>query len=148
MTRGKGWEARLETWHDEYRKHRRCAVWKTQPGVQAVGGGRAVFTGVGPPDYFGIVNGRFVAFDAKSTAKSVLYRTQVPAHQARDLEAVMEYGGFAFLAVRLCDEQYVVPWAAVSDEYWSGDAKTIRVAQVGIRFGAGGWLDAVLGALL
>ena len=139
--RGKSWETKLEVWHDGYRRDGRAVVWKTHPGVTVVRG-KAVFTSAGPPDFIGVSGERSFVFDAKETAKDVLYCSQLKRHQAMDLEATVKHGGSAFLCVRANGRQCVIPWwPDVSARYW-GDAKTFDMARAW-DFGDDGWLDLV-----
>jgi len=71
----------------------------------------------GPPDFVGVALGRPVVFDAKSTAQPRWSLADLRPHQARDLEAATKAGAFAFIALDLRGERWVLPWALLSPRW-------------------------------
>ncbi|WP_434337009.1 Holliday junction resolvase RecU [Mesomycoplasma conjunctivae] len=50
-------------------------------------------------DYYGIYNGIFVAFEAKSTNENLLNIKQIPDHQIQYLEQIKKHKGCAFFII-------------------------------------------------
>ena len=144
MTPWKRWENQLCRWHDEYRRDSIAWVVKTTPPVVIGPGGKPVaWEGEGPPDFVGVVaGGRAVAFDAKHVATRRFPLRNVEVHQARDLEAVADRGGIAFLAIESKGGRYVVRWTTIREAYWSG-VPSVVPAEVGTEIGPNGWLGVV-----
>lgn len=136
--RGVGWERMLEGWHDTYRRDQRAVVFRTPPPVKVLsrvtGGGefRACFRSDGPPDYAGVVagggpkgpfgmamGGRPVAFDAKDCEGPRWPFSALERHQARDLEGWQVAGGTAFVALRLGEVGWVLPWTRLGPLWWA-----------------------------
>lgn len=165
MKRGLSWELQLGAWHDAYRRDRRAFVVKTNPPVKLLsrvdrsGQFRACFAASGPPDFIGTLapSGTTVVFDAKETVKERWPLADLPRHQAVDLEACMMNGGVAFVALRIQDVGFVLPWERLGPIYkrWAlGDAgrgeaslSLEDVAEFGHRMTPDGWLDAVAATL-
>lgn len=138
MIRGAAWERRLELAHDRYRRDGLAVVFRTPPVVQMLGSpdrqGRftAHFRGYGPPDYVGIAaEVGAVAFDAKSTSTERLRLSAIPAHQARDLEAVQLHGGISFIALSSAAGDWVLPWLLLGPLWWAWSADQSRRASLG-----------------
>lgn len=153
MSRGLAWEVILERWHDAYRRDRRAVVLRCHPGVKMLAppdkGGvfRAAFSGEGPPDFVGVVAGRGLVFDAKSTQAAKWPLAKLKDHQARDLSAWVANGGLAGLAVLIREQAVWFDWAVVGAAWWAwrrgeGGAASWG-AEMGKTFGDGGWIDVV-----
>lgn len=148
--RGRAWEARLEVWHDAYRRERRAVVQKNEPKAKNIAG-RIVYERKGAPDFDGtLAGGRAVVFDAKDCRASRWSLKGLALHQARDLEAHHLAGAVAFVALRFQGVGYVLPWARLGPVYWrwvekkgpaslSGD----DVRTLGIPMGPDGWLGVL-----
>jgi recombination protein U len=131
--RGRDWELLLDFWHDRYRLEGRALIHRTPPPVRVLsrvtdGIFRGQFLGLGPPDYAGVVAGfgpsrlstaRAVAFDAKDCADVRWKFEHLAEHQARDLEEWSAVGGYAFLALRLQGQGWVVPWSWLGPRWWA-----------------------------
>lgn len=145
MRRGAVLEVMLNHQHHLYRSTRRAKVEKTYPEVKVGPGGKALFTAKGPADYYGIVKGRPIAFDAKQSGRPILRLDLIPNHQAIDLEMTDMMGGFAFLVVQLEARQFVLPWSQLAETYWSA-TKGVPLDWVekrGREIFNGDWLPAV-----
>ena len=61
-------------------------------------------------DYYGIVNGKFLAFEAKSTLLNSLPVANIKEHQLNYLEDIKRHGGNAFLIVAFqrFDEFFII----------------------------------------
>lgn len=61
-------------------------------------------------DYYGLYNGRFYAFEAKSTNLKSLPIANIKEHQLNYLNKVISYGGIAFFIVgfQMFDEYYII----------------------------------------
>lgn len=162
MRGGRAWEAVLEHWHQGYRRDRLAWVAKAEPPVKMLsrkdGAGRftACFERMGPPDFVGILgpDGRGVVFDAKDCTRARWPFSDLPAHQARDLEAAHDRGAVTFVALRLQGHAWVLPWPAVRDLYWrwtdhGGEPASLAVAdleRLALPMGDAGWLPLVRAA--
>lgn len=126
------WERALIQRHDEYRRDRKALIFRQHPTVRVLGkvtNGRflAAFSSQGPPDFAGFISTRVgaerhrgVVFDAKyQNNLEKFYFKNLPRHQAVDLEAAVENGGFGFLCVRTPLSAFVLDWRKVGDRYWS-----------------------------
>lgn len=139
--RGKGWEARLNAFHEAYRRQRRALVFQAHPpaGLRAKA----------PPDFFGVCRGRSLLFDAKSTRVNRLDFGRIANHQAVDLEAHHQHGGLSFIALDLGARSFVVPWGSLSPLWWGWRERVSRQASVnrnwlwrfGVEMGPDGWID-------
>lgn len=149
--RGRGWEARLRVWHDEYRRKGLAWVVHTSPGIKRVGGSSgdmfgAVYSSKGPPDFVGVIgSGQAVVFDAKETDAARWATSALPPHQAADLEAVRNLGAFAFIALRLgpkvAQRAWLVPWACLRDVH--GSIGVEQLQEIGTPIGPNGWLGCL-----
>jgi penicillin-binding protein-related factor A (putative recombinase) len=140
--KGRDWELCLDSWHDRYRLEGRALIHRTPPPVRVLsrvdkGVFRGSFLGLGPPDYAGVVAGfgpprstsRAVAFDAKDCAGARWSFGDLAEHQARDLEEWSQVGGYAFLALRLAGQGWVVPWSWLGPRWWAWAARRGRAAE-------------------
>lgn len=149
MKRGSGWEARLVTWHYDYQKAGRALLWKQEPEAKVTPTGHLVYARKGPPDFVGFVadpslrHGRGVVFDAKDTAKDVLYCSQLAPHQAVDLERASRHA-FVFLCCRVGGRQIVLPWSSAKRDIEAGRKVFNLDAGHAFLFGDDGWLPVVL----
>lgn len=166
--RGRGWEARLKVWHDQYRRQGVAYVVQTSAPIKRVGEtGRpgddrfeAVFSSAGPPDFVGVARigesglGRAVVFDAKETDESRWRTDRLLKHQAADLDAATRAGALAFVALRLgawkfggvsgdFTREWVVPWNVLRGYWPRGSLGLAELQMVGVPFGADGWLSAL-----
>lgn len=119
MKRGAAWEFELERWHARYATALRAWVVKTNPEASLIRG-RLVYKAKAPPDFVGqLIGGRAVAFDAKHYDSGHVFPFDALAdHQGRDLELCHRLGGVAFVAFRLRDSRYIVPWSTMREAYW------------------------------
>jgi len=148
--RGTGWEARLDTWHDEYRRDRRALILRCHPPVrvlarQAAGRFRGVWAGKGPPDYAGVVGGRAVCFDAKDSRAARWPFSALAVHQAKDLSATEVNGGVAFIALRLRGAPSVLLWRELGPDWWAWRQGESSVASCpgGIPMAEDGWITCI-----
>jgi recombination protein U len=68
-------------------------------------------------DFIGIVQGVFVAFDAKETNLKSLPLTNIHEHQVDYMKEVDAQGGLAFIIVhfKFCDEYYLIPFELIEE---------------------------------
>lgn len=152
------WEARLEAWHDDYRRNRLAYVIKCNPPIKLLsspvkGRFRACFVGTGPPDYMGLADGRPVAFDAKDCTRARWPLADLARHQALDLEAHRKQGGVSAVALRLRGAGWWLPWEALHPLWWAvrrgeavrGDASLSvdDCERLGRPIGSEGWLPCL-----
>lgn len=121
---GHAFEEALDHLHIRYRAAMRAYVTKTPSPYRVLGvpkGGRfsGVFEGEGPPDYFAVIGGRAVVFDAKQTAADRWGFSALAQHQAEHFEEVTLQGGYAFALLWLGGVVRVVPWSALGPRWWS-----------------------------
>ncbi|PZW01438.1 Holliday junction resolvase RecU [Metamycoplasma auris] len=57
---------------------------------------RAIIKGKSSVDYYGVLNGRFIAFEAKSTEENTLPLSNIRNHQIEYLNMVEKHKGIAF----------------------------------------------------
>lgn len=158
---GKAWEKVLERAHDDYRKHRVACILRAHPPIRVLsrkdiqGRFQAVWEGNGPPDFVGALTrtGRAVVFDAKHSSAHTWRLANLERHQAMDLEAMPH--GFAFVALRMEQRAWVLPWTTLGPIYWTwveGEAKRGEAqvnaqlaSQIGWEFDArdGDWYSVV-----
>jgi penicillin-binding protein-related factor A (putative recombinase) len=115
MKRGESWERQLEVQHHRYRSDRRALILRAPSDRRKPS----------PPDYFGVVGGRFVCFEAKDSKRPRFAFDLLIRHQAIDLEATNEHGGCAFVLARLAGDAYLIPWRDVSDDYFGGKIASV-----------------------
>lgn len=150
--RGKGWEARLNHQHREYRKASRALIFQAHPEVKVIDG-RTVRS-PGPPDYFGIIQSHgAVLFDAKESKTDRWPFAKLKDHQAKALEAWVVNGGTAGIALRTKSGAYWVDWRLLGPIWWrwreekgspasvSWDWLAIHAAEMD----GADWLSALLG---
>lgn len=158
MNRGKAWEAQLIAWHHAYAKAGLAFVVQAPPAVKVIGKpdrGRflACWSKSGPPDFAGGALGRPVVFDAKHSDAARWPLKNLEPHQARDLNTATKAGALAFVALRLPDGAFVLPWETLGPVWmrWGrgeaerGDSSidATRAAELGLPMNEDGWLDAV-----
>ncbi len=70
-------------------------------------------------DFIGIIQGVFVAFDAKETELKSFPLKNIHSHQVEFMADVVQQGGLAFLIVhfKLFDEYYLVPYDILKKFY-------------------------------
>lgn len=88
---------------------------------------KAFFEKPSTVDFVGIIQGMFVAFDAKETEASSLPLQNIHPHQLEYMEDVRAQGGLAFLIVyfKRHDEYFMVPLSVLQDFYYDDEAKRI-----------------------
>jgi hypothetical protein len=128
---GHGFERSLDSLHGFYRSAGRAWVVKVPAPsrvLKMLGKGRftGAFEGEGPPDYFAVICGRAVVFDAKQTAADRWGFSALAEHQAEHFEEVTLQGGFAFVLLWLGGVVRVVPWSALGPRWWTWCAQTGR----------------------
>ena len=128
---GHAFEETLDALHNRYRAAGRAWVVKVPAPYRVLGapkGGRfsAAFEGEGPPDYFAVIRGRAVVFDAKQTAADRWGFSALAEHQAEHFEEVTLQGGYAFVLLWLGGGVRVVPWSALGPRWWAWCAQTGR----------------------
>lgn len=159
---GKAWEALLEAWHSRYLATGQAWIVPAPPQVKVLkmlpsGRFTGCFKSDGPPDYCGSVAGQAVAFDAKSTCETRWRLSAVSEGQAAHLDAAHRCGAFAFVALQHPSGQWAIPWATLGPMWhaWRLALRTgykvrgrasltpEQVADMGIQFGAHGWISAM-----
>lgn len=132
---GNAFEDALDDLHELYARRGEAVVVRSPAPFRVTGhdgrGFRGVFEGAGPVDYTGLVAGRGVAFDAKSTSSSTWALDHLPAHQAEFLDAWAAQGGFGFVLLWLGGVVWVVPWSVLRSlwvAHAEGRAKGVRAA--------------------
>jgi penicillin-binding protein-related factor A (putative recombinase) len=134
---------------------REVFVYRCHPEVTIVKGS-AKLTGIGPPDYGGIVDGVAVLFDAKTCSQARWALSEVAHHQGAMLTAMDRAGGFAFIALMDSEaRRWVLPWASLRRQWElamvggpaAPGAKSLShddLQRLGVPFDKGGsWLPAV-----
>lgn len=135
--RGAAWEGQLSVKHAEYSRLGLARVLKCGPPMRfsrtAQGALTASPSGVGPPDYGGVLRaGRAVAFEAKRTKKARWPLCMLEEHQAEGLREVHALGGLAFVAL-LMDRAgappraWVLPWETLGPR-WDAWKEAARLA--------------------
>ncbi len=78
-------------------------------------------------DFVGIIQGVFVAFDAKETENKSLPLQNIHPHQVNYMKDVNAQGGLAFLIVHFksMDRYYLVPYEILSKLYYDNTRKSI-----------------------
>lgn len=78
-------------------------------------------------DFVGIIQGVFVAFDAKETEATSLPLNNIHRHQVEFMEDVQRQGGLSFLIVHFkrYDEYFLIPIDVLRDYYYDADTKRI-----------------------
>ncbi|MDO4753961.1 MAG: Holliday junction resolvase RecU [Bacillota bacterium] len=78
-------------------------------------------------DFVGIIQGVFVAFDAKETEAASLPLDNIHPHQVAYMEDIKKQGGLAFLIVHFkrYDEYYLIPLETLQEYYYDDDIKRI-----------------------
>lgn len=130
-------------------------VYRCHPEVTIVKGS-AKLTGIGPPDYGGVVDGVAVLFDAKTCSQKRWALSEVAHHQGAMLTAMDRAGGFAFIVLMDCETQrWVLPWASLRRQWELAmvgadaqpGAKSLSrddLQRLGVPFDKGGsWLPSV-----
>lgn len=127
--RGKPFERNINRSNDTYKLKNWGHIEKAEPPVKVKHqqGNRIIgyFEKKGFVDYFGISNGRAIAFEAKSTRERKRFDlSNVNPHQVESLEAWNEQGGIAFLLIEFSKhrEVYFVPYEAF-EEWWTNQFK-------------------------
>ncbi len=160
MKPGSQWERQLDAWHDAYRRDRIALVLRAHPPVKIIAKKHdahffGCFAADGPPDYYGVVGGQAVVFDAKDCESGRFPFASIPLHQARDLEAAIGHGAKAAIALRFQGEEFWVPWDALAEAYWTHMERRGRasagtaslsaadVARLGRRMGPDGWVGCL-----
>lgn len=155
---GRAWEARLLAWHHAYKQAGQAFVVQAPPPVKMIsrpvkGRFMAAHMKEGPPDFVGVALGRAVCFDAKHTESSRWPLQDLQPHQARDLVAADRAGAFAFVALEIGGEGWILPWSALGPAWvaWAtgrarrGEASLSPddIAALGLRMDPDeGWLPA------
>lgn len=85
-----------------------------------------VFEGEGPPDYFALVGGRALVFDAKQTSGDRWRFEALAEHQARHMDAATRHGAFAFVLLWMGGSVWVVPWGALGPLWWAWARRSER----------------------
>lgn len=97
--------------------------------IELVGGviTRGYFEKPSTVDFVGIIQGAFVAFDAKETEATALPLRNIHPHQIRFMEDVERQGGLAFLIVHFkrYDEFYLIPLHVLTEYYADESSKSI-----------------------
>jgi len=77
-------------------------------------------------DFIGIVQGVFVAFDAKETNLKSLPLQNIHAHQIEYMRDIDKQGGLAFIIIhfKFNDSYYLVPYEIVAPYYQQSDVDT------------------------
>lgn len=124
--RGKPLQDALDDLHATYLIDGRAWVIRTSAPMRItkrLAGGKfqAVFVAEGMPDYFAVVDGVAVVFDAKSHEGHLFPFSAIPEHQARAFGHAARHGATAGIVVRLpdLDGAWWVPWAALGPLWWS-----------------------------
>lgn len=88
---------------------------------------KAFFEKPSTVDFVGVIQGMFVAFDAKETESSSLPLQNIHPHQVNYMEDVQAQGGLAFLIVHFKrqDEYYLVPLRTLQMFYYDDEIKRI-----------------------
>lgn len=75
-------------------------------------------------DFIGIIQGVFVAFDAKETHLKSLPLSNIHAHQIEYMRDIDKQGGLAFIIIhfKFNDTYYLVPYEIIVSYYVSGPA--------------------------
>ena len=130
--RGKGWEARLDHQHTEYRRDRRAVIFKCHPEVKVING-RAVRQ-KGPPDYLGRVGAVPVCFDAKEGQGDRWPFASLKRHQAVSLEAFAAEG-LAGIVLRLKGRgSWWVDWRDLGPLWWAWHETKARPASLSLEW--------------
>lgn len=113
--RGQRFEQMVDLANHTYRLKRIAHVRKTFPESKIQRDKKGTiqkhwFERSGGLDYMGTVDGRFIAFDAKSTRKNYLSVDKVSDEQYTELRRVLDFGGVSFLLVHfeLHNETYLL----------------------------------------
>jgi penicillin-binding protein-related factor A (putative recombinase) len=120
-----------------YRRDQQAVVFRVPPPVRPIGRVndkgefRAAWKSEGPPDYAGVVCpiSMAVSFDAKDCETERWSFGLLERHQARDLEAWSGAGGYAFVALRLAGDGWVLPWSELGPLWWTWHDRVGRAAK-------------------
>ncbi len=159
---GNAFEDALDELHALYMRRGEAAIVRSPAPFRVLGqsGGvfRGVFEGTGPADYTGLVAGRGVSFDAKSTTASAWALKKLEAHQADWLDAFTAQGGYGFILLWMQGGVWVLPWETLRPVWTAHRAYRVagqratagsaslspaRVAELGHRCQASNWLPVV-----
>jgi recombination protein U len=113
--RGRWFERMLNAACAQYRLDRRAYIFPVPTPVRFGRGRRsAFFERKSSPDYLGVLRGRGVAFDAKSTMRRA-WSAPIPDHQLTALQLVSELGHLSGIMLGFWEPSPVavwVPWPA------------------------------------
>lgn len=162
MTPAQLWERRLAGWHRAYSLSRRAHIIQTSAPIKVLGqvtGGRfmACWAGSGPVDFMGVVEGRAIAFDAKSSEASRWPLKGLHEHQAQCLDSMALAGAVCGVALSCPSGEYWVPWDALGPLWWSwarsratgavsrgaASLSAADLERVGVKMRRNGWIDVV-----
>ena len=144
MSKGMGWEARLQVWHRGYAQAGRGKVVKTNPPVKVGRNGKpCAWAGAGPVDFIGVIDNKAVFFDAKDTKSPRAWPlSQIAAHQAACLRHAEQGGARAFIALRHPSGMWVLPWSVLGPMYYDKTGpRSVVPEDIGIAMTADGWAD-------
>ncbi len=108
-----------------YHKHKVCRIDKAATPVkvvEVVDGSKVVegyFEKKATVDFYGIVQGHFVAFDAKEVASSSFPFKNIHSHQIDYMTDVQEQGGISFLIIKFSklNRYFLLPYEILYDYY-------------------------------
>ena len=123
--RGMSFEADINAANEYYREKGICLITKRPTPINVVKVDyskgatitNAYFEKQSTTDYNGVLNGRYIDFEAKSTKQKVSFPlANIPSQQIEHLSKVLEHGGIAFFLIRfdelgevyLLDAKYVI----------------------------------------
>lgn len=77
-------------------------------------------------DFIGIIQGVFVAFDAKETHLKSLPLSNIHAHQIEYMADINKQGGLAFIIIhfKFNDSYFLLPYETIASYYSSGSASS------------------------
>lgn len=133
-------------WHSTYRDAGRAFVVKTNPPIKKLPDGRFKWAGKGPPDFFGVANGRAICFEAKDCTRRRWQFSGLQRHQAVALEAMQVNGGISFVALRFNGVAWYLPWSRLGPLWWDGKERGLSadgIRSIGIPMEADGWIECL-----
>lgn len=115
---GNAFEDTLDDLHALYAQRGEAVVVRSPAPIRILAyeqGGvvRGRLEGIGPVDYTGLVAGRGVAFDAKSTTAETWRLDALEVHQAAFLDQWAAQGGFGFVLLWLRGPVWLLPWTTL-----------------------------------
>lgn len=138
--RGRAFEQLIEQANEQYATKNWAHVTKIPNHWVVIRKGRQITSAFpskkSPIDFIGLSNGRFIAFDAKSTQERTRFPlSNIESHQMDYMQHVTEHGGQAFILLEYAklQEIYLIPYKDLQ-KYWedaeNGGRKSIPYADM------------------